>query len=497
MKFLGLRLCDHDSNITYTDGTSVRYIKSERVNQIKHHGYNNFEDYFKDIAHWNIDYSTLDAVAICVDQIKLDFKKEDVLFQRAPDFLPNIQCPVYIVDHHYAHALSCWPVVDTDSVDLAFVSDGVGDFSVTHSIFKKDERVFKSNASGIGVLLSFWGYQQGVQGHPLDISGKVMALKCYGKIYQDFVNNHQHRSILEAQTVFDLQHWLPYLRNDGAPIPGIKAGSLDWIASIHKWLEDKFVEYFLQFAKPDDTITFSGGIAQNICVNSRLKAVFKNLHIIPHNPDDGLSLGCVEFLRKFHNQPKFNTANFPYWQSEVSPEAPSEETIAQVADLLAQGKIVGWFQGQGEIGPRALGNRSILMRPDIKDGKDIINSKVKFREEYRPFGCSVLEEHANDFFDCDYPSPYMLYSVPVRNPQLLSAITHVDGTSRIQTVDKSNTVFYSLLSKFNEKTGLPVLLNTSLNVNKKPIASTIEDAMGVFNTTDIDAMCIGNTLYIK
>lgn len=497
MKFLGLRLCDHDSNITYTDGQTVRYIKSERIHQIKHHGYCDFSSYLKDIEHWNIDYSKLDAVAIVVDHDRLDFKKEDLLTQRAPNFLPNINCPVYIIDHHYAHALSCWPVVDVDSVDLAFVSDGVGDFGVTHSIFKQDDRIFKSNVSGVGVLLSLWGYRQGVQGHPLDISGKVMALKSYGKINKNFLKDHQHRTIFEADKVFDLHHWLPYLKNDGGPIPGIKHGSLDWIASIHRWIEDKFVEYFLQFAKPEDVITFSGGIAQNICVNSRLKSVFKNLHIIPHNPDDGLSLGCVEYLRRLYNQPKFDNSNFPFWQDEVFPETPSNETIEKVAEYLAQGKIVGWFQGRGEIGPRALGNRSILMRPDIPNGKDIINSKVKFREEYRPFGCSVLEEHTEKYFDCDYTSPYMLYSIPVKDSGLLKSITHVDGTSRIQTVDESQTVFYKLLEQFYKKTNLPILLNTSLNVNKKPIASIEEHAMGVFENTELDVLCIGDQLYIK
>ncbi len=497
MKFLGLRLCDHDSNITYTDGTAVKYIKSERIHQEKHHGYNDFSSYFEDIKYWNIDYSKLDAVCIVVDHDRLDFKKEDLLSQKAPNFLPNITCPVYIIDHHYAHALSCWPVVDVDDVDFAFVSDGVGDFGVTHSIFKRDERIFKSIVSGVGVLLSLWGYRQGVQGHPLDISGKVMALKSYGKINEDFLKDHQHRSIFEADKVFDLHYWLPYLRNDGAPIPGIKHGSLDWIASIHRWIEDKFLEYFLQFANPNDVITFSGGIAQNICVNSRLKKVFKNLHIIPHNPDDGLSLGCVEYLRRLHKQPKFDNSNFPFWQDDTTTESPSDDTIEQIAEYLAEGKIVGWFQGRGEIGPRALGNRSILMRPDIPDGKNIINSRVKFREEYRPFGCSVLEEYTLDYFDCDFSSPYMLYSIPVKDQSLLASITHIDGTSRIQTVNNSHPTFYKLLSKFYNKTGIPILLNTSLNVNKKPIASSKEHAMGLFDSSNLDVICIGDKIFIK
>lgn len=498
MKFLGLRLCDHDSNITYTDGVNVRYLKSERLHQLKHHGYNkkqgknDFTSWIDDVKHWNIDYDNLDGIAICLDaghknpwlSIKVE---ENMLFQQVDDFLKISACPVIVVDHHFAHALSCWPIIDPAAVDVDFVFDGFGDFMRSHTIFKGGTVVSTSEATSAGVLLSEWGAAQGVEGHSLDISGKVMAMKSFGVINQDFVNKFADLSILDAEQVFHLPAWLPYKTTN----------NIDWLASSHKFLEDKFVEYFLKYANPNDVITYSGGVAQNICINSKLKEIFKNLHVPPHNPDEGLSLGCVEFLRQLHNQPRFDNTGFPFWQDEISPEEPTEDTINTVADYLAQGKIVGWFQGRGEVGPRALGNRSILMRPDIKDGKDTINLKVKHRENYRPFGCSVLEEHANIYFDCAFPSPYMLYSVPVRNPELLPAITHVDGTSRIQTVNGSHPVFHKLLHKFYEKTNLPILLNTSLNINKKPIASTSDDAMGLFNTTELDVLCIGNTIYIK
>lgn len=492
MKFLGLRLCDHDSNITYTDGTSVRYLKSERLHQIKHHGYSNFTSWLDDVKHWNIDFKNLDGIAIVLDDnartSSLPFTiDKNCYFQQVPNFLNISDCPVYAIDHHYAHSLSCWPIIELDKVDTSFVFDGFGNFKRTHSIFNNTNLIVTSMAKSIGVLLSEWGQSINIKGHPLDISGKVMALKSYGVVNDMFVKAFANKSILEAHEVFDLINWIPFHTNNNK----------DWLASAHKFVEDKFVEYFLKFAKPTDSITYSGGVAQNICINSKLKNVFKNLYIPPHNPDEGLSLGCVEFLRQLNSQPNFDTTNFPFWQDELSPEEPTLETINTIANYLAEGKIVAWYQGKGEIGPRALGNRSILMRPDIKDGKDTINLKVKQRENYRPFGCSVLEEHANTYFDCDYPSPYMLFSVPVRNPELLPSITHVDGTSRIQTVNNSQPAFYQLLSKFHEKTGIPVLLNTSLNVNKKPIASKVEDAMGLFETTELDVLCIGNTIYTK
>jgi carbamoyltransferase len=164
--------------------------------------------------------------------------------------------------------------------------------------------------------------------------------------------------------------------------------------------------------------------------------------------------------------------------------------------MLAAGKIVGWHQGQGEIGPRALGNRSILMDPRIPSGKDIINNRVKHRETFRPFGASVLESHASTYFDINYRSPYMLHVVNVLDIGIPS-VTHIDGTSRVQTVNQLHTSFYKLLTAFYELTGCAVLLNTSLNNNGKPIASTEEDSIEFFKSSNLDAICIGNRIYKK
>jgi len=143
-----------------------------------------------------------------------------------------------------------------------------------------------------------------------------------------------------------------------------------------------------------------------------------------------------------------------------------------------------------------LGNRSILMDPRIKDGKDILNTKVKHREEYRPFGASVLEEAASDYFDIEGKSPYMLYVHHILDPYLPS-ITHVDETCRIQTVSKEQKHYYSLLTKFESLSGLPVLLNTSLNNGGKPICGSRYDAIELLHETDLDVLVIGNDFYLK
>ena len=230
-----------------------------------------------------------------------------------------------------------------------------------------------------------------------------------------------------------------------------------------------------------------------------VKKLRKNLYIPPHCNDEGLSLGIVELLRVMYDQQDpFDTSGFPYWQDdEIPKDTPTKSTIKEVANLLASGKIVGWYQGNGEIGPRALGNRSILMSPLVKNGKDIINKRVKNREWFRPFGASVIEEHISKFFDWDSPSPYMQYVMDVLRKDDFPSITHVDGTCRIQTVSQDLEIYYDLISEFENLTGVPILLNTSLNNGGKPICGTIADSLELFYRSDIDALVVGNQIYKK
>jgi carbamoyltransferase len=219
--------------------------------------------------------------------------------------------------------------------------------------------------------------------------------------------------------------------------------------------------------------------------------------IPPHCPDDGISLGCVEFLRRKYKQPSFEKKNFPFWQSDEDGGVPNDVTIDRAAELLAQGKIVGWYQGNGEIGPRALGNRSILMDPTIKRGKDVINNKVKHREPYRPFGASILLGDVSRVFQWHDESPYMLYNAKCREPKRYSSIVHVDGSCRIQTVNQEHEHFYRLIDSFKRKTGIPTVLNTSLNIDGKPIAAYKQDAKTLFEKTEMDAVIIGNDILTK
>ena len=166
--------------------------------------------------------------------------------------------------------------------------------------------------------------------------------------------------------------------------------------------------------------------------------------------------------------------------------------------MISEGNVVGWYQGKMEWGPRALGNRSILADPRRKDMKDILNEKIKHRESFRPFAPSILEEHVAEYFEMNIPSPYMLMVAPVKKPEKIPAVTHVDGTGRLQTVSKnSNPLYYKLISEFYNLTGVPVIINTSMNVKGEPIVNTPEQAYNMLTKTDMDYIFLRNFLVKK
>ena len=170
----------------------------------------------------------------------------------------------------------------------------------------------------------------------------------------------------------------------------------------------------------------------------------------------------------------------------------------KTAKSIEEGKIVGWFQGRTEWGPRALGNRSILVDPRRKEMKDILNARIKRREWFRPFAPSILEEHVSEWFEVTYPVPFMekVYKIKAQKREFIPAVTHIDGTGRLQTVSKTmNPLYYDLISEFHKLTGVPIVLNTSFNENE-PIVNTPSEAIECFLRTRMDVLIIGN-FYIE
>lgn len=496
MKLLSIRLCAHDSNMSYFDGNNVYYYKSEREYQVKHHSFDNLWEW-RDVVKriWDLDYRDLDDIAVVFEPLKHNLPNEPKNFFPAVEYdLFPAPCPVWRLDHHYAHTLSNWMMLDQDP-DIHVVIDGCGDLGTDNpwSVIKNNQLIEHGDTKlhgSIGFLLSGLGDAAGLKNtHGLDIAGKLMSLQSYGTVDTEFLSFLQQFDMYSINEIYNFSHWF----NQKGSVGHLKF--LDWLATVHYYTGQVLVDFFKKFADPSDVIFYTGGVAQNIVWNTVLKEHFPNLIIPPHCADEGLSLGGLEWLRRKHNLPKFMLDNFPYIQTDIGTEEPNENIINKAAELLAEGKIVAWYQGHGEVGPRALGNRSILVNPMIDNAKEKINL-IKQREMFRPFGASVLDEYSNQYFDNIVSDPYMLYTCKVKD-QKLSAITHVDGTSRVQSVKDENPIFRKLLLAFYNLTGCPVLLNTSLNVNGKPIAFSPDDAAELFDRSSIDCLIVGNDLIYK
>ena len=496
MKFLGISYRAHDANVSFSDDKKIKYFKLEREFQKKHAGCVDFYFIKYVLNKWNIEINDIDAIAFTPDMSfhQMPFYKKDLFYEFKPKdfFLENFKCPFYYVDHHYAHALSIWPIIDKTDVD--FVLDGMGDLEKTYSIFSRN-KLLKSyevdEAESIGkCLLADASILNNIQGQSEDKAGKLMGLKSYGKINLEYFNLFKNK----ITEVAKMKHYRKYQTTNSCT----EKNPLNYLTSVHSKLEQIVLNFFKKNAKKQHVISYTGGVAQNSVINGILKNYFPKLIIPPHCPDDGLSLGLIEFLRQHYKQEPFEKTNFPFWQDDFRPKKePSDATILKTAEWLAQGKIIGWYQGNGELGPRALGNRSILMDPSKLNGKNIINQKVKKREWFRPFGASILEENTKEFFKFNYKSEYMLYVTEILDKNKFNAITHVDGTCRIQTVGDNLNIYKRLINAFYKKTGIPMLLNTSMNINGRPIASSYMDALDMFATTELDILVIGDEIYKK
>lgn len=502
MNLLGIRFHPHDASMALYDGKSIRFLKTERIKQKKHHAYDDIMEWRSDIEDaWGISYRDIDEVALSPVYSNILHQPDlrEVIVKPYDCFPAPIKA--WALNHHYTHSLS--HLMDSDP-DISIVMDGVGDKDICWTVFKKDQIIETGSCihnGSIGDRMADIGAILGITcetgfdlagGTGLDLAGKTMGLQSYGTLSQSYYDHMKKLTIYDVNTIFSFDEWVSHVGD----MVLARLNKLDWAHTVHVKFGEVILELFKKHCKPDDVIHYSGGVAQNVIWNSLLKRNFKNLIIYPHVGDDGTSLGAVEFLRRKNNLPRVPLINYPFCVHDEAPSSkPSIDTIVKTAKYLSEGKIVAWYQGHGEMGFRALGNRSILMDPRIPHGKDKINS-VKMRERFRPFGASILEEHKDTYFDMPFSNEYMLY-VGESKTSYFPAITHVDGTCRIQTVKHGSGVFRDLLERFYYITTCPALLNTSLNLAGKPIAGTIAEAEELFATMSIDVLVVGDTIKTK
>jgi carbamoyltransferase len=266
------------------------------------------------------------------------------------------------------------------------------------------------------------------------------------------------------------------------------------------------------------TLCLAGGCAYNSVANGKIfqRTPFRELHIHPAAGDAGTAVGAAYWV--WHQElgmPRGFELHHAYWGPEYSDSQvrscleaaglpwewieDTDELCRRTAERVAAGEVVGWFQGRSEWGPRALGNRSIVADPRRGDMKDILNARIKRREAFRPFAPSILEERVGEYFEETYPVPFMLqvYDIRPEKRREIPAVTHVDGSGRLQTVSRrSNPLYHRLIEVFGEMTGAPVVLNTSFNENE-PVVNRPEEAIDCFQRTRMDTLVVGKAFLRK
>lgn len=471
---------------------------------------------------------------------ELSFIKRFFLMQRIGGKLQNSfhlknKPKIHFVEHHLAHAASSFYVSPFKEAAILTI-DGRGESTCTmlsqgrgNTIDKiKEIKVPHSLGHFYATITAYLGFK------PFFDEWKVMGMSAYGKdtyapIFKDMIKllpqgDYQlNLKYFSFPTHGQAQWYSDYLIKKLGPPRGkedpYEQRHFDIAYALQKVIEKAGVHLaqYLYGKTQSSCLCLTGGVVLNCLMNKKIveQTPFKEFFIMPIANDAGTSLGSALYVyHQILNQERNHTFEDIYIGPEYT-NAKIEEVLKskklyfkksadishEAANHVAQGKIVGWFQGRMEAGPRALGNRSIIVDPRDAGMKNRLNERVKRREYFRPFAPSVLEEKVFDFFDMPKRqlSPYMILVGDVREDKkaIIPAVTHTDGTARVHTVNKkTNPRFWQLIHEFGRLTGVPVVLNTSFNENE-PIVCTPEDAVNCFLRTEFDVLAIGDYLVTK
>ena len=463
----------------------------------------------------------------------------------------------FFSEHHLSHAASAF-FPSPFKKALIFAADGVGEWATTsvavgemNNIKIKKEINYPNS---LGLLYSAFTYYIGFKVNSGEY--KLMGLAPYGKpIYADLIENKlvdikEDGSFRLDQSYFDYSTGFKMTNEKFSKLfkkearrseTKIQKFHMDIAASIQK-VTEKIILKILKSLKQEfnlDNLCLAGGVALNCVANGLIQRekIFKNIWIQPAAGDAGGSIGSALAMwymylnksRVLNKNDKMNGSylgpsyNLASIKSDLEKSGAhfkileKRKMLRTVAKMISKGKAIGWFQGKMEFGPRALGSRSILADPRNKLMQKQLNLKVKFRESFRPFAPSILEEQSKNWFNLDCKSPYMLFVSDVKKNKLVKvksssntlskinqirsvvpSITHVDNSARIQTVSKnSNPIFYELINEFYKLTQTPILINTSFNIRGEPIVCSPQDAFKCFMGTNLDVLVIENCVLEK
>ncbi len=385
---------------------------------------------------------------------------------------------IYYIDHHQSHATYAFLNSGFDKSDILAI-DGIGS-KYRCVFFDKDENMIDlSNKLPIGWL---WNHMSNLTGFGTLGASKLMGKVGYGR-HSDYYYN-LFEIILDGPITEKKQEKFKHIRLDNID---------DLAYTLQEFTIDKIKEVVYPL-KSCDNLCIAGGVAYNGYMNEEFTKHYQNVFIPPAVGDEGQAIGVYQHADCVINNNIHKTNTFA--GKEYDFEGNEKVNYTEIAQAIADGAVVGWFQGKSESGNRALGNRSILADPRNPDIKDIINHTIKMREDFRPFAPAVLEEHYKEYFDTNCPSPYMSRICQVKTNKI-PGVTHIDNTARIQTVNKEfNEKFYNVINEFYKITGIPMLLNTSFNC-KEPIVETPQQAIRTFERTKLSLLVINDWLIRK
>ena len=463
----------------------------------------------------------------------------------AEGIVPRQAQQVHFVEHHRAHLASAFFASPFEEAAVISI-DGFGDFSsVMWGVGKGNQIEVRGSVSFPHSLGIFYTAFTQFLGFPkYGDEYKMMGLSAYGE--PRFAE--QVRRVVRTekdQCRLNLDYFTHHSKGvemtwyGGEPTLGaifshkmaeefgeprvprseIQQRDKDLAASVQLVLEENYFALlnFVQKQTGATAVCLAGGVALNCVANGMIfeRTNFRDVYVQPAAHDAGTSIGAALYVQ--HQElkvPRCFEMRHVYYGPEYSDseilreleaagckyhKLAEEDLIGRTVDAIAQGKIVGWFQGRMEFGPRAFGNRSILADPRRNDMKEILNSRIKYREPFRPFCPSILAERVGEYFETDYPSPFMVmaYKIKPEQRERIPAVTHGDGTGRLQTVEREvNPLYWKLIHEFEGVTGVPVLLNTSFNENE-PIVQTPAQAIDCFLRTQMDVLSIGAFLLRK
>jgi len=523
---------EHDGNIALNDDGEITIYLSERIDRKKHSC--NFIALKKYFTNKTNGY--------------YDLPRKELIYQ-----------PFQEIHHHLAHACCSFFSSPFDKATI-LVLDGMGPYKnntyASTSIWQGEgnniklisinpERYFSYNSLGhlysaVTYYCGFDFWQEGKTmglasyGSPSDISvelNKMVAFLPGGgyTINKDFIGycfslKYLKENIFRKYYAKSANFRAHYEKLIGPARK--KHGNIQKSHENLSWavqdLLEKIIFHLITHLKSlkHNNLCIGGGIGLNSVVNAKIlqSSIFENIYIPPVCGDDGQALGKLLYKKYFIDK---KSRNWSMTNAYLGPEDEisdikaalkfynkkivyksyeKNELLRIVAKNLARGRIIGWFQGRSEIGPRSLGHRSILADPRKAKMKNIINDRIKHREMFRPFAPSILEEYLNDYFYSAVPSPFMLYVFKAKQKAIknIPAVVHVDGTSRVQSVNKlDNGIYYDLIQEFYKLTRVPVLLNTSFNDNGEPIVETPNDAIKAFINQDLDLLIMENYIVYK